>query len=273
MEDTKRKALRPTELTSLIQIIQSCIHRETLSRVHATKMKARSKQTWRGRRFVCSWTLRSELRRPTYTLGRTDPVAGECGAAGRRNTVPQRVTATTSCSSATHGSFMGSLVLNKPSNYCYLNFLLSVPSFGRSLAQTVKPPRHKLALVTGVFRQPVCRLTVLLRASLPVPPTFCQVCSSGASCLGAGPGPMHSRIARSSWLSLRPRFIHHPAPALYRCQYGLHQLCPYTVGGGGHPIHSGLSTTTGHCSRPEQCISATTTSRHSGIPAPLGFSL
>ena len=203
MEDTKRKALRPTELTSLIQIIQSCIHRETLSRVHATKMKARSKQTWRGRRFVCSWTLRSELRRPTYTLGRTDPVAGECGAAGRRNTVPQRVTATTSCSSATHGSFMGSLVLNKPSNYCYLNFPLSVPSFGRSLAQTVKPPRHKLALVTGVFRQPVCRLTVLLRASLPVPPTFCQVCSSGASCLGAGPGPMHSRIARSSWLSLR----------------------------------------------------------------------
>ena len=49
------------------------------------------------------------------------PAPGKRGTPGRGHPVSAGVAATTSCSAAAHGSFLGSLVLTNPSNYCYLN--------------------------------------------------------------------------------------------------------------------------------------------------------
>ena len=117
--DSRRKALPQKELLlPLIQGIQDHIHRETLSRFHATKKLEEGMEGETVRLF-----MDVAFRAPggQCSLREAVPAPGKRGSPGRGHPVSAGVAATPSCSAAAHGSFLGPLVLTNPSNYCYLN--------------------------------------------------------------------------------------------------------------------------------------------------------
>ena len=179
--DTRRRALPQSELLPLIQSIQDHLHRETLSRFHATKKLEEGMEGKTVRLFMDV----------AFSAPRSCPSSREV----------RRSRSRVSSSGGSHCN----VLLHCSSSWLFPGVIipatsipLSEPSSGLSLRQTGITLRLRLVRAVGDSPLLAYRPTAFFAASLPAH-ISCQVCSCGACFSGVGPGPTRSMTALNLW--------------------------------------------------------------------------